>query len=282
MSIIRNAKQQIVDDINSRNQLDITVDQLDYGKPYPPESEDDLFFAEGRNSVITLTAKVGAPALGRATVYYDRVDLSTVFTAPNGVNPMVVPVDLPRAITTHDIIPAINYYHGLDMSVDDIEPFLVDHENLTVVIQATPGSIGWLGSIVAKLAPGGPQLAQNFPNTESIVPYVYPYYNVKLGSASVYSYPYKFDDYAAELLAAGTGLSLPRLAAIIKAVTGHPWEIWRMPSVYNLKEAVISYNGPNLAELPSNPNSQYVMVVDLSLYCINLGGKLLIHYSDLS
>ena len=280
--IVRNPIQQVLDEVNTRNSLNLSLDNVDFVNPHPPEGDDEIFFAQGKNTCATLVAKQGAPGLGKDKVYYDRFPLTQMFAdADDEVGEkIVVPVDLDSVTTSRDVIPALNYYYGIYIRPEDVEPILVDKEALTVRLRFEASAPGYTDEIKIKLVSGGALLAPNFPNVEVDGPYEYPYFNIKVGQGSVYAYGYVFDDYAVELKAANTTFSMDRLAQILAEVTGHPWEVFRLPKEYNLKEAKISYNGPNHSSFKSNPLAENVLIIELSLYCINFGGQMILHYAD--
>lgn len=280
--IVRNPMQQVLDALNARNSLNLTLENVDFVDAHPPTTEDEIYFAKGKNTTATLVAKQGAPGLGKKKVYYDRYPLTQMFADADALvgEKIVVPVDLNSVTTSHDVIPALNYYYGIYIRPEDVEPVLVDKEALTVILRFESTAPGFTGEIKIKLVSGGALLAPNFPNVEVKGPYEYPYFNTKVGQGSVYAYGYVFDDYAVELKAANTTFSMDRLAQILADVTGHPWEVFRLPKEYNLKEAKISYNGPNHSSFKSNPLAENVLIIELSLYCINFGGQMILHYAD--
>lgn len=280
--IIRDPRQQVLDELNARNSLNLTLANVEFLDARPPATEDELFFAKGKNTVALLVAKEGAPGLGKEKVYYDRYPLTTIFADADAEfgEKIVLPVDLNSVKTSHDVLPALDFYYGIFMRPVDIASVLIDKETSTVELRFEADCPGFTEQIKVKLVSGGAMLAPNFPNVEIQGPYEYPYFNTKVGQGSAYAYGLTFDDYAAELKAANTTFSLDRLAQILAEVTGHPWEVFRLPKEYNLKEAKISYNGPNHSSFKSNPLAENVLIVELSLYCINFGGQMILHYAD--
>ncbi|MCT7475980.1 hypothetical protein N5V81_13435 [Escherichia coli] len=144
---------------------------------------------------------------------------------------------------------------------------------------ATPTSLGWIGQQQVQLLPGDALLPANFEPL-TVTPYEYPYFNIKVGQGAVYSYPWRFDNFAEEFQRLGAAITAERLAQILKTVTGDNWTTYRNPIDFNLREAVVVYNGRNKAELPTNPAVDNVLIVELSLYCLNFGGRLYLHYND--
>lgn len=281
--ILRNPLQLVLDSVNTLNSIDLTLETVVFSDPHPPTTQDEIFFALGKNTVATLTAKEGAPGLGRDVVYYDRLDITTVFASYGSGEGeyIVLPVDLDNVQTAKDVVPALVYYYGYAVTPADVQPVIIDHENGAVMLRFEPSSPGYLGEIRVKLISGGAFLAPNFPVVQLDGPYEYPYFNTKVGQGAVYAYGYAFDDFAAELKAiTAQNISRERLAVILSTVTTHPWEVFRIPSEYNLKEATVVYNGPNQTAFKSNPLAENVLIINLSLYCINLGGQMILHYAD--
>lgn len=279
---MRDSIKEVLKELNRLNSLNLTVDNVDLTGARVPTTEDEIFFAKGKNTVATLIAKQGAPGLGKESVYYDRTDISTMFASyGDEVGEYIqVPVDLTNCVTSRDVVPAFVYYYGIDIKPEHIEPILINKDKLTVVFRFEADCPGYTGETVVKLESGGALLAPNFPETLVDGPYEYPYFNTKVGQGAVYAYGYTFDDYAAELKNANTTISMDRLAKILAEVTNHPWDVFRLPSEYNLKEAKVAYNGPNHTSFKSNPLAENVLIIDLSLYCINLGGQMILHYAD--
>ncbi|QXO09588.1 hypothetical protein pEaSNUABM11_00164 [Erwinia phage pEa_SNUABM_11] len=279
MPLLATAENIILAEINTENSLALKVADMVFGIPAIPTSDEDIAKANGHNSMVRIQALATAPAIGYTTVYYDRVDFAEVFTDLDGIQPLRVPARLDSVFVSHDIVPLINQYYGLSLKTTDVESANIDRTDWTVVLKATATSLGWIGERVVQLLPGDALLPSNFDPT-TVTPYSYPYFNTKVGQGAIYSYPWRFDNYAAELKAGGTTLTTTRLAAILKAVTGDAWLVYRSPIDYNLKEAIISYNGKNSSDYPTNPSVDNVLIIDLSLYCLNLGGKLYLHYND--
>lgn len=279
---LRDPIKEVLKELNRLNSLNLTTDNVDFVSPHTPATADEIFFAKGKNTVATLVAKQGAPGLGKEYVYYDRTDISTMFASYGDASGEYIrlPVDVPNVLTARDVVPAFVYYYGIDIKPEHVEPAYVNKDTMTVRVRFEPECPGFTGETIVKLESGGAFLAPNFPVTTMDAPYTYPYFNTKVGQGSVYAYGFTFDDYAAELKKANTTISMERLAAILAEVTYHPWSVFRLPTEYNLKEAKVVYNGPNHTTFKSNPLAENVLIIDLSLYCINLGGQMILHYAD--
>lgn len=279
MPILAIAEQILIDEINTENGLDLDVEDVEFALPQVPTTPEELTAANGHNAMVRIQALATANALGHTVVYYDRVDFADIFTDPDGISPLRVPARLDSVFTCHDIVKLINQYYGLSLRVNDVENTDIDRVAWKVLLKATPTSLGWIGEQTVQLIPGDALLPSNF-DPQSVTAYSYPHFNTRVGQGPIYSYPWRFDNYAAELKAGGLNLTMARLAQILKLVTGDAWIVYRNPINFNLLECTVSYNGPNRADLPTNPSVDNVLVIELSLYCLNLGGRLYLHYND--
>lgn len=276
MPLIKSGKQAIVDAINAYASLGLKPEHLDFGTPTVLEVSDDA----SKNTVVKVSALQSAPVRGATVVQYNRQPFSKYFTEPDGVNPMVITTPT-TANTSHDLLPGIRQFLGIELTEDDLVLTVIDHDAMTVRLEATEESLGWLGGITAKLVPGDGVLADAFLNTSLDSFYAYPNFNTLLGQAPVYSYRYDFSDYMSLLRTVSAGnLPLDKIAAMMKTVTGNDWQVARSPSDYNLTAAVFRYNGLNNNPLYSgNRNYSRVLVLELAFYSLKLGGLLFIHYN---
>ncbi|ANZ48444.1 virion structural protein [Erwinia phage vB_EamM_Caitlin] len=279
MPLLATAEEVILKALNTENHLDLKVAEVVFGVPATPTEPDDVTKAQGLNTMVRIQALATANAIGATTVYYDRVDFADMFTGVDGIQPMRIPARLDTVFTAHQVVGLINQYYGLSLRPNDILDTDIDRKTWMMDLIATPTSLGWIGQQQIQLLPGDALLPVNF-DPVTVTPYEYPYFNTKVGQSAVYSYPWRFDNYAAEFQAAGLNITPERLGQILKTVTGDGWMVYRNPVNYNLKEAIVVYNGPNKASFPSNPSIDNVLVVELSLYSLNLGGRLYLHYND--
>lgn len=282
MPLLATAEKIILDEINIENSLSLKPTDIMFGTPSVPTTDDEVKKSAGHNTMVLIQALPGASALGYTTVYYDRLNFNEVFTGLDGNQPLTVPARLDSVQTARDVVPLINHFYGLSLRPDDVVDAAIDRTTWIVELTAMPESLGWLGSINAQLTPGDALIPSNF-DPSVIKPYSLPYFNIKVGQANVYGYPYRFDKYAQKMMDFGTGDDpeiLAQVGYVLTTVTGDPWTIYRNPLSFNLKEAAIVYNGKNKADLPTNSSYDNVMVIELSLYCLNLGGRLYLHYND--
>ena len=279
MPILKRPEQLIVDRINLENKVDLTLSDVTFFTPKVPTTDDELDHAQGRNTVVRIAATPIANATGATFVYYNRLDFTAMFTGLDGIQPLRVPVNFDTVFTSWDIVAFINQYYGLMLQQNDIVEHTIDRNDWTVTLEAAELSLGWIGTVPVQLVRGDALIQPNFPEV-NIAPYAYPYFNTKVGQGAIYSYPWRFDEYAAELKTMGVTTDETRLAQILKKVTSDPWLVYRSPVDFNLKEARVTYNGKNSRDLPTNPSVDNVMIIELSLYCNNFGGRLYLHYND--
>lgn len=279
MPILKRPEQLIVDRINLENSTALTLADVTFFTPKVPTTEEEVELAGGRNTVVRIAATPIAHATGATYVYYNRLNFTAMFTGPEGVQPIVVPALREVVHTARDLVPFVNQYYGLQLQPSDIVDNVIDRGTWMVDFVATETSLGWLGTVPVSVLEGDAILEPEF-TTANIAPYAYPYFNTKLGQGAVYSYPFRFDAYAAELKQMQGEANTARLAQILKAVTGDAWTVYRSAIDFNLKEAKLAYNGKNSRDFPTNPSVDNVLTLELSLYCNNFGGRLYLHYND--
>ncbi|MIP73608.1 hypothetical protein ZQ72_26875, partial [Salmonella enterica subsp. enterica] len=118
--------------------------------------------------------------IGATTVYYDRVDFADMFTDPDGIQPLRVPARLDAVYQMHDVVGLINQYYGLSLKPADVVNTEIDRKTWRVDLIATPTSLGWIGQQQVQLLPGDALLPANFEPL-TVMPYEYPYFNIKVG-----------------------------------------------------------------------------------------------------
>lgn len=94
MPLLATAEKIIIAEVNVENNLDLKVEDVVFGVPAIPTSDEDLAKANGHNAMVRIQALATANAIGATTVYYDRVDFADMFTDPDGIQPLRVPARL--------------------------------------------------------------------------------------------------------------------------------------------------------------------------------------------
>lgn len=278
MPLIKSGKQAIVDAVNVYATLGLTENHVTFGLPevLSPEGPN------GENTRLRITMNQSAPARGATIVRYTRLPFSEYFTEPDGVNPLIVPVPK-NANFAYDVLSNLRQFCGMDISDDDLVDHEIDRVNMRLLLEASPNSLGWIGSVTAKLIDGDTVMSDVFGQTDLSTFFAYPNFNTNLGQASLYSYRYDFSDSATllkSITADNLASQLPALAALLKSVTRDDWMVYRNPTEYNLNAAVFRYNGlNNNPQYLGNTNYSRVLVVELAFFSLKLGGLLYIHYN---
>lgn len=121
------------------------IDALNINNPTQPLLLTEVVFGPalvsarlGRNTTIVITANNNR-LTGHRTVFYNRLDLTTLLTAL-AVPALSIP---PDAVTTHDLLPAILEQWQIRLLPDEIidEPITTGD----IIIHATPTAVGWTG-----------------------------------------------------------------------------------------------------------------------------------------
>lgn len=122
------------------------VEALNKANPKYPILADSIVFGNainwvhtGKNSKVVLTPSNGN-LTGKRTVYYNRLDLATLFTNLN-VSALIL---TGNETTTHDVLPLILAQYSVNLLPDEIinEPII---SNDIIIIRATPVALGWTG-----------------------------------------------------------------------------------------------------------------------------------------
>lgn len=278
MPLIKSGKQAIVDAVNAYATLGLTANQVTYGTPEVL----DPVGTNGENTRLRLLMNQSAPVRGATLVRYRRLPFTAYFSEPDGPNPLVVPVPK-TANFAHDIVPNLQQFCGIDIEAADLVNTSIDRGTMTVLLDATDGSLGWTGTLTAKLVDGDNVMSDVFKTTDLTGFFAYPHFNTNLGQASLYSYRYDFSDSAAFLQSItqeNLASKLTDLAKLLKTVTKDDWLVFRNPASYNLNSAEFHYNGlNNNPQYLGNTNYSRVLVVELAFYSLKLGGLLYIHYN---
>lgn len=274
--LIKSARQYLIDTVNANAGLALTSDDVTFGLPVALAETT----AEGSNTQVRITLTQQAPARGAMNLQYHRIPFTSVFTDADGINPMRFPIGS-TANTSLDIVGQIKRFCGVDIVASDLVQTDIDWVNSRVLIKASPESLGWLGEITAVITPGDVVIGDAFTVTSLTNSFLYPYANTKLGQAEIYSYRLDFSEsgnYLKTITAAN--LDLSQIATLLKTITGDDWVVGRNPSNYNLREAAFMYNGLNTNSLyPGNRNYSRILVLNMSLYSLKLGGYLYLHYN---
>lgn len=277
MALLERAEISIPLQLNWVLNTSFKPEDIIFGKPTPATPSSPSL---GYNTMVRVTCGQGAPMRGSTYINYHRVVLSESFTSVDDYYPMTITVS-GSELTLHDCLPAIRQFLGIEMYERDVENTELNWGDMEVRVAALPDSLTFLGEIQAKLKIGDAVFSDVFSNTDLTPLFAYPHENTLMGPAQIYSYRYDFSA-DGEILKAITEqtLDLNALGLILTRTTNHRWVVARNPGAYNLKEAAFVYNGLNDANtFNSNANYSRLLILELSLNCTNLGGKLYLHYN---
>lgn len=280
MSLFRDARPQVLSDINTKNGITLKMADVLWGQaqavsgmnPQPSTS---------KNTAVTLRAAANSPYSGQVQVYYDRLSFATVFSSTPVNTYAKLRAFHPARI--HDLIPALNDYYGLELTTDDIEDgelTLTDGIG-SAVIKAKAGSLTWTDAFTVSIAPGDLYLDKAMTVTD-LNGVQYPSGQSAKGQAEVYSYRYDASAYA-DFFAAISVVTPGGEAvtqAVVDAINEITGDVWILQAGANsLSDAKIVYNGTNSLDKPSNSNYDYIIEIQLSDACTNFAGTLRFHYN---
>jgi hypothetical protein len=259
--------------VEAENNIQLDPSDYDFENPLPaspPEGSTASY-----NSKITLTANnPAAPYVGSVDIYYNRLDIADLDVLAD------IYVQAPTLNTTHDVIDSLNRRYGLNFAPSD----LVDHPVVdnttykTVTLEATPGSLGWIGQLDINATEGDLVLEEHVLTT-TLGGLNYPTESTDRVFAHFYSFWQDFTDHHETLKTIQTGDPIGlELVTVLDDVTGDPW-LGSGPSDYSLKDAQIVFSGSTY-DYP-NTNDDYPMVIVVRLdptQCLALDGDLVIHH----
>jgi hypothetical protein len=244
-----------------------------------------------RNSAIQITA-ASAGYQGSVVVLYNRLDLGQLANLP-GVNQLCVN----NPAHTWDILPQLQFYLGIQFVQGDLQnlPISLNADGTgQVQLAADPNSLGWQGSVMLNVKPGGVGL-DTAVTTQALPGLNYPVADAAAPPASAvygpaYLYPYDFTTYQPTFLTYSPGTptqaQLDYILAAIQALdVGAGKSLWvdtGANTTWNLTGATILSNGlNNPATMPTNPAFKYVLALQLNPGVTTTpAGVLYLHYND--
>jgi len=140
MSLKKPSGQLILDLVNNKNKLALTLDQVKWGAP---EAQP---YDAPRNTCAEISSKVGlTPLAGPVNIYYDRISLQTLATGESFTS-----LEDAGYLTTHDALDEINEALGLALTADDIEDLAVadgatEEDPKVMIIRAKAGCLAFIG-----------------------------------------------------------------------------------------------------------------------------------------
>ncbi len=125
--------------VNNANGSTETSSTVSFGNPQPMPA------GSVRDTSVVVSAVAGGGRTGSVTIYYDRINLNTLFS----LQPLYVVATSPQ--TTWDLIPILNNVFGLGLQTTDI--LQTNITSNTVTLQADPNSLAYEGSVAATIVP---------------------------------------------------------------------------------------------------------------------------------
>lgn len=286
MSVFLQSKKSLLSYLNATNGTTVfDEDNLILSQPAPVAGT-WLDEVTDKNTYLKVTAAPTAPFKGRATIRYDRLNLGDfAHFRPVRQLPAYQPA------TTHDLLPAILYYYGLNIGPDDVEdtPLSLTGGAGTVTLVAKATSFIWLGSLTFDVIEGGADLNELI-TVASLEGLDYPVPNPDTQvSALLYVYPMDATNYRDQLLlipddailTSGDAETLrSALTALDTGVGKNLWNTSNASTEWSLEGATVVFNGLNSLAYPTNQAYKYVMAVELRVGVTVPTGIFYLHYND--
>lgn len=146
MAISKPGVEQVIDLINTANDLALDTDLVSLGVPTPTSS------GAARNTTVTVYPSSQLPGLKEpVAVYYDRIDLSEAFATPL----VELPYN-PAWVTHHDVMLALNDKFGAYLNYEDIIGSALGYEGdepfpRAITVQAPSNSYVYRGTLAINL-----------------------------------------------------------------------------------------------------------------------------------
>lgn len=155
MSIFQTSAVDLVRLISTANGSVVNPADVIFGQPSPTTDGESL-----KNTKVPVSASATNVYRGTAKLYYDRLDLTPLGTLNFYGNV------LPGGTRIADCLGVIRKSIGIPFAISDLvdTPIVVAGDNsATVLVKASPGSLGWLGEFTFAFKPK-PLLSTAFVN----------------------------------------------------------------------------------------------------------------------
>lgn len=232
------------------------------------------------------------PPVTRTTFTFDRLDAQLFFKNA----PVISIRDIRMPFSTVDILDWISERTGIVFAPDDFlhETFTAFTGNDTVTVTANPQSLRWVGQLRISLINSIKQDLATL-NTVLEFPEVHTLGDGNTGGllqqAEYYIPQFDFTPHREYLYEIGRAVFYPsgrKMAALLQAITGKPFQALPTPGAHNIVSKVengelyysVVYNGPPLDIYTVRLDFQRVLVLQLNpAYCTDVVGRLLVHYN---
>ncbi|BDD79839.1 hypothetical protein [Burkholderia phage FLC9] len=275
--------------INAANGTSFLVSDLSFSNPKVVAGTWQGLSSD-RNTAIKVTA-ASAGYQGSVVILYNRLDLGSLANL-SGIQNLAVN----NPTHTWDILPQLAFFTGIQFAQTDLQnlPITLNGDGTgQVQLSADPNSLGWQGSVMLNVVPGGVTLDSavtvpalpglNYPVADNVAPPASAVYG------PAYLYPYDFTTYQPTFLTYAPGaMTQTQLDYVLAAIQAldvgagkASWVDTGSNTTYNLTGATIVSNGLNNPTVtPTNPAYKYVMAIQLAAGVTVPAGMLYLHYND--
>ena len=264
--------------VNRDNATNIVEDQVVLAAPLV---NPDVGVA--RNTKLDFSAVPGKGFRGHVTVWYNRIDLGTLFKSIDAN----VGLTVTEGMTTDDLIPLINAKYGTDFeSVDFVQqPLVVSDAVQTVVMAAVATNVAYIGEFTIQY--GIDEVAlDSVVVVTTLSGFNYPNADLTKGQGAIYSFNL---DGSSQPDNFWGSVAVGAVDATFVVPFNQAYRVdedwvfdYTQALPYNLAGATVVYNGL-VAEAPAGHlvNTAYNKVVIMQLaadMCTNFGGDLTVYH----
>lgn len=274
MGFYKTGLAEIVAGINEANpRAGVRVDQLlePIGiEPYLPGPEEP----EECNTRCWLQARDGSGIQGGAYVYFHRIPLETLLKQGDEFQVQGHPT------TAAELYTLLESRYGLDFRTTDTDCTELSYSTegfAQVFLTAHPANQRFTGTLPVSVVPSDIDIAE-VVKVPLYQDFQYPSGQAQLPHAQVYSFGWNATPWRNWAGQVKTNQVLTESdAKVLADISGDAWTM--EPGPYSLYGARVVYAGYNNAQLPTNPNYERVLFIELAAECTNLAGVLQIHFN---
>lgn len=239
-------------------------------EPYTPKEGEP----EECNTRCWLQARDGAGIRGGAYVYFHRIPLEDLLKPGDEFQVQGHPN------TPAELYTLLQSRYGLDFSAEDTDCTELTYTQegfAQVFLTAHATNERFIGTLPVSVVPSDIDIAEvvvvplyedfQYPSGQAVTP-----------QAQVYSFGWDATPWRSWAGQVKTNQTLTATdARALKDISGDPWTM--EPGEFSLYGARVVYAGYNNAQLPTNPNYERVLFIELAAECTNLAGMLQIHFN---
>lgn len=258
----------ILADVNAKNGLTLVPSDVVFSKP--TVASEEIQQTKGTNTLIRLTGN-GTTWDKSVVTDYHRLPLSDLKVLLGET------IKVPKPATTHELINALNFFHGTVLRPSDIKPgpVTLDEDGVgTVTLEAETDSTGWIGSVTFNVVKSSFILPQEITNT-ALAGFKYPNGLNNDQQAPMLMYGWDFTPHSQALatipkdyiMLSGRTATADSYEKILKdavlAVTAITLVGATTNTNYNMTGAKVIYNGPVTPAMTANQDYKHVMYIQL-------------------